>query len=200
MNPILFSPAVLFFGALIIVAVTSGTVLAHCDSMNGPVVQAAEDALANGDFDKVAIWVTEKQSDELREVYKQAQKVRELSPQAKELADRHFYETAVRLHRQAEGMPYTGLKPAGPMPPDVQAAERALDEADVSIVQDTLTSALRENVNHWYEQAMEARAKRDQSVEAGREWADAYVRYIIYVHSLYQKIEAGPAHGVGEED
>lgn len=200
MNPVLLSPSTLLVGTLILLAVSSGPVLAHCDSMNGPVVQAAEDALVNDEFDKVAIWVTGEQSDELRDVYKQAQKVRKLGSEAKELADRHFYETAVRLHRQAEGMPYTGLKPAGPMPPDVQAAERALAEADVSIVQDTLTSAVRDNVNRWYEQAMEARAKRDESVEAGREWVDAYVRYVIYVHGLYQKIEAGPAHGVGEED
>jgi transcriptional regulator with XRE-family HTH domain len=26
----------------------------------------------------------------------------------------------------------------------------------------------------------------------------AYVKYIVYVHGLYQKIQAGPAHGVGD--
>lgn len=46
--------------------------------------------------------------------------------------------------------------------------------------------------------AMEARKDKDQSVASGREWVDQYVKYIGYFHKLYQTIEKGPPHGVGE--
>jgi len=39
---------------------------------------------------------------------------------------------------------------------------------------------------------------KGENVEAGREWVDAYVKYVIYVNGLYKTIQAGPAHGVGE--
>jgi hypothetical protein len=35
------------------------------------------------------------------------------SSQAKDVVDRHFLETVVRIHRAGEGAPFTGLKPAG---------------------------------------------------------------------------------------
>ncbi|MFO7870623.1 MAG: hypothetical protein R6V03_04230 [Kiritimatiellia bacterium] len=37
------------------------------------------------------------------------------------------------------------------------------------------------------------------NVVAGREWVDAYVKYVIYVKNLYTTIQAGPPHGVGGE-
>ena len=47
------------------------------------------------------------------------------SAEARELADRYFFETLVRIHRAGEGAPYTGLKPAGrDLGPAVPAAVR----------------------------------------------------------------------------
>jgi hypothetical protein len=41
------------------------------------------------------------------------QPVRAMGEQAQAVADRHFFETVVGIHRAGEGAPYTGLKPAG---------------------------------------------------------------------------------------
>jgi hypothetical protein len=50
---------------------------------------------------------------------------RKLDPSAKELADKYFFETVVRLHRMGEGASYTGIKPAGyNNDPSVKAADR----------------------------------------------------------------------------
>jgi len=176
----------------------TGSAYGHCDSLNGPVVLAAQEALKTEDFSKVQIWVGEDQEAELKQVFEKSLHVRELGDQAKELADRYFFEIAVRLHRQAEGMPYTGLKPAGPMPADIQAAEKALETGDSEVVTKLLVSQLQEQVDTWFKKALSAREDRDQSVEAGREWVDSYVKYVVYVHRLYQTIQAGPAHGVGD--
>ncbi len=183
---------------LVFASAMTGSAYGHCDSMNGPVVLGAQEALKTGDFSKVQIWVGEDQQAELKQVFEKSLHVRKLSDEAKELADRHFFETAVRLHRQAEGMPYTGLKPAGPMPADIQAAEKALETGDSEIVTKLLVSQLREQVDTWFKKALSARENRDQGVEAGRRWVDAYVKYVVYVHRLYQTIHAGPAHGVGD--
>ncbi len=183
---------------LVFALAMTGSAYGHCDSMNGPVVLDAQEALKAGDFSKVQIWVGEDQEAELKQVFEKSLRVRKLSDEAKELADRYFFETAVRLHRQAEGMPYTGLKPAGPMPADIQAAEKALETGDSEVVTKLLVSQLREQVDTWFKKALSARENHDQSVEAGRRWVDAYVKYVVYVHRLYQTIHAGPAHGVGD--
>jgi len=176
-----------------------GTASAHCDRLDGPVATAALDALETGEFEQVAIWVAPGQEAELREVFDRSREVRPLSDEARHLADRHFIETAVRLHREAEGMPFTGLKPSGqPLPPDLEAAEQALETGDVAPLVDLMTRRMEEEIARWLEKARTARENRSAGVAAGREWIDAYVRYITYVHGLYGKIQAPPAHGLSD--
>ena len=107
-------------------------------------------------------------------------------------------ETAVRLHRQAEGMTYTGLKPEQPLPEDIAKAEKALQTGDLSPVTKLLTEAMQTKLQDVFAAAYDAKQNKEDSLQAGREWADAYVKYVIYVHGLYKTIQAGPAHGVGE--
>jgi len=175
-----------------------GSARAHCDTESGPVAQAARQALETGEFRPVAIWVGEKQAGELRQKFERSLSAYRMGGTARGLAAQYFMETAVRLHRQAEGFPYTGLKPEQPLPGDVAAAEKALETGKLAPVTELLTAELREKTEALFQQALKARKHRDESLEAGREWADAYVKYVIYVHGLYQTIQAGPAHGVGE--
>ena len=172
--------------------------LAHCDAKNGPVAVDARQALAHENFETVAIWVGEKQQKELRSAYDQALTVYQMSGKAQDLAKQYFMETAVRLHRAAEGMPYTGLKPARQLPPDIAAAEETLKTGNLKPVRNLLSAKMQEKLQHFFEKALIARQNKNQSLEAGRKWADAYVKYVIYVHGLYQTIQAGPAHGVGK--
>lgn len=171
---------------------------AHCDRVNGPVAVAAKQALETGDVSKALIWVGDRQTKELRSKFQQSLKAFNHGEESQKLAEQYFMETTVRLHREAEGMPYTGLKPAQPSSEDIQTAEQALNSGDLTPVTDLLTDEIRQKTNELYQDAMEAKDSREQSVEAGRQWVDAYVKYIVYIHSLHQKIQAGPAHGVGD--
>lgn len=171
---------------------------AHCDRRNGPVAVAAREALQSGDFEKVVIWVTKEEQEELNEKFKEALAVYKSGGEARNLATDYFMETTVRLHREAEGLPFTGLKPASPNPVDIAQAEKALETGDVGPLTSLLKDELEEGISKWFQNAMEAKKNKDQSVEAGREWVDAYVKYIIFSHKLYQQIQAGPPHGVGD--
>jgi Family of unknown function (DUF6448) len=52
---------------------------------------------------------------------------------SREVADRYFFETVVRVHRAAEGASFTGLKPAGlDVGPIIPVAERAIESDDAA--------------------------------------------------------------------
>jgi hypothetical protein len=61
--------------------------LAHCDGLDGPVVQVAQRALETRNPGLVLIWVQEQEEPEIRNAFEQTLAVRELSPQARELAE-----------------------------------------------------------------------------------------------------------------
>lgn len=172
---------------------------AHCDRKNGPVAVAAKEALKTGDFSKVAIWVGKEQETELRNKFRQSLSVYQKGGDSKAVAKNYFMETAVRLHREAEGMPFTGLKPAKPAARDIQVAEKALMTGNLEPVMEMFSDAIHDEGGKWFQKAMEAKKEKDKTVSAGRKWVDAYVKYIVYMHKLYQTIEKGPPHGVGEQ-
>jgi hypothetical protein len=182
--------------AIVGASVFVAAVYAHCDTMSGPVAVAAGKALESGDIRLIQIWVGQSQEKELKERFRECLSVRKMGGQAKELADRYFIETAIRLHRQAEGMPFTGVKPAQPLPPDIAAAEKALETGDIKVVTDLLSGEMKDGVQKWFDAAMQAKKRKAEGIEAGREWVDAYVKYVVYVHGLHAKIQAGPQHGV----
>lgn len=137
--------------ALAIAGLGVGTALAHCDGLDGPVVKAAEKALQTGNVNLVLIWVQQKDEPEVKAVFEQALAVRTLSPQSRELADRHFFETLVRLHRAGEGAPYTGLKPAGrDLGPAIPAADRALETGSMGALEQLVTKAVRDGIREQY--------------------------------------------------
>jgi len=174
----------------------STNMLGHCDRENGPVAMAAKEALKTGNMDKILIWVGEEQEPELREKFQQSLQVYRNGGNSAELAEKYFMETAVRLHRAAEGMPFEGLKPASANPPDIEAAEKALETGNFEPVKNLLCSALEEESLKWFGKARASAENREESIAAGRAWVDDYVKYIVYVHKLYQTIQAGPPHGV----
>jgi len=103
--------------------------------MDGPVVKAAQRALASADVNPVLIWVQSKDEGEVRDAFAKTIAVRKLNPDAQELADLYFFETVVRIHRAGEGEPYTGLKPAGrDLGPAIPAADKALEDGSVGLL------------------------------------------------------------------
>src|SRR5690349_7161672 len=96
--------------------------------MDGPVVTAARRALECNDPGLVLPYVPRSGEDEVRRAFAAVSVVRDHGPAEREIADLHFFETVVRVHRAGEGAPYTGLKPAGlDHGPVIPVAERALE-------------------------------------------------------------------------
>ncbi|HSR52460.1 MAG TPA: DUF6448 family protein [Acidobacteriota bacterium] len=170
-----------------IAAAFSAPVYAHCDGMDGPVVKAAQTALANGDVNLVLIWVRKNDEPEIRQAFERTVNVRKLSPQAKELADMHFFETLVRIHRAGEGAPYTGLKLAGrDLGPAIPAADQALKSGDMAPLTKLLVEQMRTGLMDRYKQAMAAKGFKTQDIDAGREYVEKYVTFIHYVEGMYE--------------
>jgi hypothetical protein len=129
---------------------------AHCDTMDGPVVKAAQRALATRELEPLLIWVREQDEAEIRHAFEHTLQVRALGKSAAELADRYFFETVVRIHREGEGEPYTGLKPAGTdLGHAVPAADRALVSGSSEELRQVLIAALNERLDEYFAEVIE---------------------------------------------
>ena len=173
--------------------------LAHCDGLDGPVVKAAQRALETRNAALVLIWVQEKDEPEIRKAFEQTLAVRELSPQARELADRFFFETLVRVHRAGEGASFTGLKPAGrDLGPAIPAADEAVRVASVDPVRRLLTDAIQERLRKQFGEVIATKTFQSHDIAAGRAYIKAYVEFIHFVERLYDSTMKAP-HGHFEE-
>jgi hypothetical protein len=145
------------------------------------------------------IWVQEKDEREIQTAFDQTLTVRELSPQAKELADRFFFETLVRLHRAGEGAAFTGLKPAGrDVGPAIPAADEAIRVGSVEPVRWLLMGVLDERLREQFGAAMSAKTFKSTDLPAGRAYVRAYVEFIHFVERLYDSTKRAP-HGHFDE-
>lgn len=168
---------------------------AHCDTLAGPVVTAARKALETGNVSRILIWVQRKDEAEIKEAFQKAMAIRKLNPEARELADRYFFETVVRVHRAGEGAPYTGLKPAdADLGPAIPCADKALETGKMGKLLELLTDATKEGLEEHFKNAMAKKNFKVDDVEAGREYVEAYVKYVHYVERLYEAA-AHPAEG-----
>jgi hypothetical protein len=169
--------------------------IGHCDTLDGPVIALARKALDTGNVNNGLPWVRPEDEHEIRHAFDHAMSVRKLGPYARELADTHFFETLVRVHRASEGAPYTGLKPAGlDLGPAVPAADKALEDGSVEAVVKVLTDAVRAGVHRHFHAAVSRRHFAVDDVAAGREYVEAYVPYVHYVEQLWDTA-TGAAHG-----
>ena len=167
-------------------ALTPARALAHCDGLDGPVVKAAQRALETRNPALVLIWVQEQDEPEIRKAFEQTLAVRVLSSQARELADRFFFETLVRVHRAGEGAPFTGLKPAGrDLGPAIPAADEAVRVGSVEPVRHLLTVAIQERLRQQVGEVMATKTFEPEDVAAGRAYVKAYVEFIHFVELLY---------------
>jgi Family of unknown function (DUF6448) len=169
--------------------------IGHCDNLDGPVVTLARKALETNNVNHVLPWVRREDEHEIRHAFDHCVAVRQLGPRARALADRHFFETLVRVHRASEGAPYTGLKPAGSdLGPAVAAADEALETGLVKKLAILLIDAVRSGVHRHFQATIERRDFAPDDVAAGREYVGAYESYVHYVERLWEAA-MGAAHG-----
>jgi hypothetical protein len=186
-------------GAIVLAAVsllTTPPAFTHCDALDGPVVTAARSALEEGEVSTVLKWIPADHEREVREVFARTIVVRRLSPEAKQLADTHFFETLVRIHRASEGAPFTGLKPAGIDPgAAVRAADKAFETGSVDALVDMITDEAIDGLRVRFRRAKQLKGHDDATVEAGRQYVHAYVEFVHYVERLH-----GVAAGLATPD
>ena len=167
---------------------------AHCDTLDGPVVQAAKVALSQGDISPVLKWVTPNDEAQIRSAFQRALQVRKLGPEARELADNYFYETLVRIHRAGEGAPYTGLKPAGTaVEPGIALADKALKAGSAEDLVRQLTYHMVAGIRQRFAAVQAASKHADDSAAEGRAFVASYVEFIHFVERLEQ-VPSTPAH------
>jgi len=168
----------------------------HCDTMDGPVVTAARKALETGNVNLILPWVPKRAEDELRKAFERTLHARKLGKEAMELADYWFFETAVRLHREGEGEPYTGLKPAGlDWGPVVPRAEKAIEKGNPKEVIEFISHAVEEELQERFKHAMVKKKYDENDVDAAREYVQAMLGFVLYSHHLYTNVKGGGEHG-----
>jgi len=183
--------------ALSIVAAFPLMASAHCDTMDGPTVSDGKKALDSNNVNYALKWVKPESEKEIDQIFKQVTAVRKLSPEAKELADKYFYENLVRVHRAGEGAAFTGVKPSGtPVDEKVAAADKSIEVGNLSPLEGMVPEDKMPELKERFEKVMSLKNFDVNNVEAGREYIEAYVSYF---HFAEGEEEEHAAHGQAEE-
>jgi hypothetical protein len=177
----------MFAAVLALFLFMPGNAIAHCDSMDGPVVRAAQQALKTRNINYVLIWVEAKDEAEIRQSFRQTLNVRRLNRAARDLADRYFFETLVRIHRAGEGQPYTGLKAAGTdLGPVIPVADKALENGAIAPLLKLFPDSARPEIVNRFNEASARKNFNHNDVEAGRQYVAAYSSFLEYLEHLYE--------------
>lgn len=173
---------------------TSISGFAHCDSYDGPVIKDALTALDNNNVELVLKWIDAHQEQEVIALFNKTYNLKDGDIEVYTIVEKHFLETLVRLHRETEGAPFTGLKPAGSMTPMVEMADRSIEINNMEEVSKTVTTHLEEVLRERYAKVMELSKTKDNSVEEGRAYVQAYVEYTHTLEALEHILHGDFAH------
>ncbi len=189
------NPTNSFIAIVIFYAVTMlpSDTIAHCDTYNGPVVIEAKIALEKGDVTSLLKWVRKDDEGQIKTAFQKVLAVRKKSPEVKELADQYFFETLVRIHRAGEGAPFTGLK-STPSDPIEVMADKTLESGNPDTLITKITGHIRKEINAKFQSVIEAKKHQNESVNAGREYVEAYVTYLHYVGGIHKAISNNVEH------
>jgi len=165
---------------------------AHCDTLDGPVIQDARKAIEARDITPVLKWVKSRDEKAVRAAFQKLLADKAKNPEASE---HKFFATLVKIHRAGEGAPFTGLKPAGAVEPAVAEADKALASGSADALVRLITDDVAAGIRKRYERAASTYRHKDESVAQGREFVEAYVEYTHYVERLHQDATGKGAHG-----
>jgi len=172
----------------------------HCDTRDGPVVNAAIKSLETGNVNLILIWVPKEAEKELKEAFEKTLHARKQGKDARIVADDWFFETAIRLHRAGEGAPFTGLKPAGlDEGPVVPRAEKAIETGDAKETIRFVLYTVEDELQRRFKNVMVKKKYDKNNVVAGREFIHAYINFVVYSHHLYTYVKGGGEHSEGKK-
>jgi hypothetical protein len=172
-----------FFIIVLILVLIPGynLVFGHCDTMDGPVIADAKTAIDKNNVNYVLKWVKAESEKEITDVFNLIMKVRELSPEARELSDKYFFETLIRVHRTGEGVPFTGVKPSGtPIDEKIMAADKCIEVGNLSPLENLVSKDMLPELKKRFDKVMSLKNFDVNNVEAGRKYIEAYVQFFHY--------------------
>lgn len=164
---------------------------AHCDSYDGPVIQDALKALNQKDVSYVMKWIDKDQEAEITKLFNKTVGLKNSDIEIYSIVEKHFLETLVRLHRETEGAPFTGLKPAGSTTPIIQMADKSIEDKEIDSLLSNLDKHIQKVIKEKYEEVNALSKVKDNSTTEGRAYVEAYVDY---THTL-EAIEGALEHG-----
>lgn len=174
--------------------VTPHFAFAHCDTLDGPVIDDARKAIDAKDVTPVLKWVKSDDEETIRAAFQQL-----LSEKGSEESHVKFFEKLVQIHRAAEGEPFTGLKPAGAVEPAIAEADKALERGSADALVKLINEDIEAGIQKRYQHALETYKHKDESVAQGREFVNAYVTFTHYIERIHQDATAQHPHGSGGE-
>lgn len=183
--------------SFLIIIFSSTVTFAHCDTMDGPLIADARKAINQNNVNYTLKWVLPEHEAEIKDVFNKMVNVRGLSIDAKELAEKYFFETLVRIHRSGEGVPFTGVKPTGtPIDEKVLAADKSLEIGNLSPLEGVVSKTDLPELTKRFNKAMSLKKFDVNNVKAGRKYIEAYVLFFKFAEG---EVEGHAAHGHGSD-
>jgi len=167
---------------------------AHCDTMDGPLIADARKAMSQDNVNYVLKWVSAANESEIRDAFNLVMKVKGLSPEAKELSEKYFFDTVVRIHRAGEGVPFTGVKPSGTLVDEkVLAADKSIEIGNLAPLSGMVSNNDLSELTELFNKVLSLKDFDVNNIKAGRDYIEAYVQFFKFaegeeahhaVHSL----------------
>lgn len=168
----------------LVLVFSSVTLNAHCDGEDGPVIKAANKALETGNVNYVIIWVKEKSENGIKQAFKKARTGTENKDD--------FYETLVRLHREAEGEEFTGVKPAGRYAGTaIPLADKSIEINSMEPLKEKLTVKQIKTLKKYFDKVISRKNYNTNDVAAGRKYVASYVEFFHHLEHLIHSHHEG---------
>ena len=184
--------SMIFISLLLFFASTPA--FAHCDSYDGPVIKDAIKALETNNVKLVFKWITPEQEAEITGLFDKVQGLKNGDREIYSIVEKYFFETLVRLHRETEGAPYTGLKPVGTTKQIIVMSDKAIENNDIDKLLAQLNNHIGSVIREKYNKVATLDKVKDNSAEEGRAYVKAYVDYTHSLEALHDILENGGGH------
>lgn len=186
----------LFVSALLFIAGTM-PVSAHCDSYDGPTVKDARTALETNNVKLILKWITPEQENEVIPLFNKTYSLKSGDKEIYAIVEKHLLETLVRLHRETEGAPFTGLKPAGTTKQIIKMSDQAISERNIDAFLAKFNNHIGKVIREKFARVEMLDKVKNESPEKGREFVKAYVDYthtIEAIHNIIVPEEGSSVH------
>ncbi len=168
---------------------------AHCDTVDGPVIADAKRAIETNNLNYILKWVKQESEKEMTDIFDLTMRVGKLNSEAKELSERYLFENLVRIHREGEGAPFTGVKPSGThVDEKVLAADKSIETGDLSALESMVSDDKKHELRERFDKVMKLKNFEVNNVDAGREYVEAYVGFFHLAEGEHEGEHAEESH------